>query len=81
MGEMCFDGSDLDTFGAESAGVTDFAEGSTGGDEAAMVRACQSPPICGTLSPTKPVIGWMPEVPIDETAIRHGLGTGSISGL
>jgi len=43
--EMCLDESDLDTFGAESTGVTGFAEGSTGADEVAMVRTCQCPPI------------------------------------
>jgi len=42
---MRLDESNIDTFDAESAGVTDFAEGSTGGDEVAMVRACQCPPI------------------------------------
>jgi hypothetical protein len=41
---MCLDESDIDTFGAESAGVTEFAEGSSGGNEPAAIQACQCPP-------------------------------------
>jgi hypothetical protein len=58
-GEVRLDESNIDISGAQSGGVTDFAEGSPGGDEVATVRACQCPPNCGNFSPTKPVIGWM----------------------
>jgi hypothetical protein len=42
---MRLDESDIDTFGTESARVTDFAEGSRCGNEPATVQGCQCTPI------------------------------------
>jgi len=57
---VCLDESDIDISGAESAGVNDFAEGSPlwrrGGDGPGLPMPAHR----RNLSPTKPVIGWMP---------------------